>query len=38
MIELTEEQHRALVGHGPEPVRVIDPTTHQEYVLVPADV
>jgi len=38
MIELTQEQHRALAQDGPEPMRAIDPTTHEVYVLVRADV
>jgi hypothetical protein len=38
MIELTQEQHLALVQNGTEPVRAIDPTTHEEYVLVRAEV
>jgi hypothetical protein len=37
MIELTEEQLRALAG-GTEPVRAIDSVTKTEYVLVRADV
>ena len=32
---LTEEQRRELAG--PPPIRVIDPETKQEYVLVPAE-
>jgi hypothetical protein len=36
MIELTEEQRRELHGNK-EPVRVLDPSTHTEYVLVRAD-
>jgi hypothetical protein len=37
MIELTEPQQKALKGNG-EPLRVLDPTTSTEYVLVRADV
>ena len=36
MIELTEQQAQAL--GKTEPVRVLDPTTRTEYVLVRADV
>jgi hypothetical protein len=36
MIELTEEQLRALAAEG-EPPMVIDPRTKQQYRLVPAD-
>jgi hypothetical protein len=32
MIELTEEQRQELTG--PQPFRVVDPSTHQRYVLV----
>jgi hypothetical protein len=32
---LTDEQRKELAG--PHPIRVIDPKTKQEYVLVPAD-
>ena len=38
MIELTPEQHQVLAKNGPEPVRVIDPATNAEYVLVRAQV
>jgi hypothetical protein len=38
MIELTEEQHRLLTHHETDPVRVIDPRTKIEYVLLPAAV
>jgi len=38
MIELTKEQHLGLMQSGPEPLRVIDPATRAEYVLVPAAV
>lgn len=38
MIELTQEQHQALTNNEPEPVRVIDPVTTAEYVLVRAEV
>jgi hypothetical protein len=37
MIELTEKQQRELRGNG-EPLRVLDPATSTEYVLVRADV
>jgi hypothetical protein len=38
MIELTQEQIRALSTEGAEPARVLNPTTKQSYVLVSADV
>lgn len=38
MIELTEEQLRALSSQVEEPARVFDPATKQAYVLVRADV
>lgn len=37
MIELTEKQRQELKGNG-EPVRVLDPATSTQYVLVRADV
>jgi hypothetical protein len=37
MIELTEKQQEALKGNS-EPVRVLNPATSTEYVLVRADV
>jgi hypothetical protein len=37
MIELTEQQRQELQGNG-ETARVLDPTTHTEYVLVRADI
>jgi hypothetical protein len=37
MIELTEQQRQELKGNGAH-VRVLDPTTRTEYVLVRADV
>jgi hypothetical protein len=37
MIELTEAQQQMLKGTGGQ-LRVLDPTTRTEYVLVPADV
>ena len=37
MIQLTQEQHDALASNGQEPVKVIDPVTNTEYVLVHAD-
>ena len=37
MIQLTEEQRQELKGNG-DHVRVLDPATHTEYVLVRADV
>ncbi len=36
MIELTEKQREELKGDG-GPLRVVDPVTRAEYVLVPAD-
>ena len=38
MIELTQEQHKALTQNGPEPAHVIDRATSVEYVLVRAEV
>jgi len=38
MIELTQEQIRALSTEGAEPARVLNPATKQSYVLVSADV
>lgn len=38
MIELTEEQLRALNSQAEEPARVFDPATKQAYVLVRVDV
>jgi hypothetical protein len=38
MIELTQEQREALLRNDTEPIRVIDPTTGDEYVLVRAAV
>jgi hypothetical protein len=37
MIELTEQQQQALKGNG-EPLRILDPATSTEYVLVRADI
>ncbi len=37
MIQLTEQQQQALKGNG-EPLRVLDPATKTEYVLVRADI
>jgi hypothetical protein len=37
MIELTASQQQAINEHGPQPLRVLDPTTRQEYVLLRAD-
>jgi hypothetical protein len=37
MIELTDKQQQELKDNG-EPVRVVDPATRTEYVLVRADV
>ena len=36
MIELTHEQHLTLERDG-EPLRAVDPATHEEYVLLRAD-
>jgi hypothetical protein len=36
MIELTEQQLQEL--NGPQPLRVVDPTTRQRYVLVREEV
>ena len=37
MIELTEEQRRALRTDGETPLRVVDPETSTAYVLIRAD-
>jgi hypothetical protein len=37
MIELTEEQRQGMKSNG-EPVRLLDPATKTEYVLVRSDV
>ncbi len=34
MIELNEELHHAIVEAGSEPVRLIDPATKREYVIM----
>ena len=34
MLELTQEQHLALARKSTEPVRLIDPVTHEEYILL----
>jgi len=38
MIELTPEQRQALAEQHGEPVRIIDPSTHDDYVLMRAEV
>lgn len=38
MFELTQEQRQAVHDSGNEPVRVTNPDTHQEFVLVEAAV
>ena len=38
MIQLTEQQHEEINQAGKTPVRAIDPTTKEEYVLLPAGV
>ncbi len=38
MIELTQEQHKALTRNRAEPVRVTDRATNVEYVLIRAEV
>jgi hypothetical protein len=38
MINLTPEQHEALVQNGAEPARAIDCVTNVEYVLVRSEV
>ena len=35
-IELTEEQQQVLTASGDKLQRIVDPKTHSEYVLVPA--
>ncbi|MDB5312933.1 MAG: hypothetical protein JWO38_7135 [Gemmataceae bacterium] len=37
-INLTEELTRAVAEHPNEPVRLIDPVTKRQYVLVSADI
>ena len=37
MIELTQEQHEALMKNGTEPTHVIDRVTNVQYVLVRAE-
>ena len=37
MIELTAEQRQALAAQNGEPVRVVDPATHDAYVLMRAE-
>ena len=36
-IQLTEQQQQALARRADEPVRVVDPSTNTDYVLVKAD-
>jgi hypothetical protein len=38
MIELTSEQHQSLASNGKGPVRVVDPATKAEYVLLRTEV
>jgi hypothetical protein len=38
MIELTEQQRQALREHSGEPLRLMDPTTQQTFVLIPQEV
>ena len=38
MIELTLEQRRAMATDAESPLRVVDPSTHTKYVLVPEEV
>lgn len=38
MVELTAEQHQALIANGPDPVRAVDPATKDEYVLLRAEI
>jgi PHD/YefM family antitoxin component YafN of YafNO toxin-antitoxin module len=37
MIQLTEEQQRALDEAAFEPLRFLDPRTNEAYVMIPAD-
>lgn len=37
MTTLTVEQRKLLRENGPEPLRLVDPDTNQEYVLVHAE-
>jgi hypothetical protein len=37
MIELSTEQQNALKGDGHEPLRLVNPTTKQTFVLLPAE-
>lgn len=34
MIELTEEQRRAVQQHPTQPLQMMDPATHQTFVLI----
>jgi len=36
MIELTKDQHQALLENGAKSIRAIDPESGMEYVLIPA--
>jgi hypothetical protein len=38
MIELTQEQRQAVIESGNVPVRLTDPDTHREFVLIQASV
>ena len=38
MVQLTSEQHQAVVANAPEPARALDPATNTEYVLLRAEV
>lgn len=38
MLELSEEQRRALIGSGDSPIRISDPSSNREFVLVEAKV
>ena len=37
MISLNDEQRKAVLSHPGEPLRLVDPATHQTFVLVPAE-
>jgi hypothetical protein len=37
MVELSIEQHEAIVSGGKEPVRAYDPATNHEYVILRAE-
>jgi hypothetical protein len=38
MVEITPQQRQALAESGQAPVRLMDPNTQREYIMLPADV